>query len=542
MAEFVAHEECPSCGSSDNLARYSDGSASCFSPGCKHYERADKSYVPPEDTGRKPAPLLMGEVQALSSRRLTEETCKKFSYKVSTFYGEPVQVASYRNDDGQIVAQKIRTRNKDFRWLGKKSEVSQLFGQHLWRDQGRRVVITEGEIDCMSVSQIQNNKYPVVSIPDGAGAVKSIKASSTWLEGFDEVVFCFDGDDAGRDGAIECAAQLSPGKAKIAYLPEGEDPNSLVLSGKADVVTDAIWGAKSYRPDGILSLSDLRDKVMEEPEKGLPWPWETLTEHTYGIRRGEVYVYGAGVGIGKTTAFLQVAEHMVSELQKPVGLFYYEQPVVETAKRISGMRAGKQFHIPNPEHGEPIWTAEELIEAFEPLEPYVFLYDHFGSISWEETKKHIRYLAKAHGVRDFFVDHLTALVAHAKDERRELDSLMAEVASLAQELQITVHLISHLTTPDGKPHEEGGRVFEKHFTGSRAIARWAHFMFALERNKQAEDIEERQTTTFRVLKDRFTGRASGRYFHIKYDQDTGKLIETDAPSGMFSDASGEPDF
>lgn len=28
---FVQHEACPSCGSSDNLARYSDGHAVCFS-------------------------------------------------------------------------------------------------------------------------------------------------------------------------------------------------------------------------------------------------------------------------------------------------------------------------------------------------------------------------------------------------------------------------------------------------------------------------------------------------------------------------------
>jgi len=36
---FVAHEACPSCGSKDNLARYSDGHAYCF--GCQYREKGE---------------------------------------------------------------------------------------------------------------------------------------------------------------------------------------------------------------------------------------------------------------------------------------------------------------------------------------------------------------------------------------------------------------------------------------------------------------------------------------------------------------------
>lgn len=35
MSKFVKHEPCPRCGSRDNLARYSDGSAFCF--GCRYF-------------------------------------------------------------------------------------------------------------------------------------------------------------------------------------------------------------------------------------------------------------------------------------------------------------------------------------------------------------------------------------------------------------------------------------------------------------------------------------------------------------------------
>ncbi len=41
-------------------------------------------------------------------------------------------------------------------------------------------------------------------------------------------------------------------------------------------------------------------------------------------------------------------------------------------------------------------------------------------------------------------------------------------------------------------------MLEKHFTGSRAIARWSHAMIGLERDKQKPD----NPTTVRGLKDR----------------------------------------
>jgi hypothetical protein len=50
-------------------------------------------------------------------------------------------------------------------------------------------------------------------------------------------------------------------------------------------------------------------------------------------------------------------------------------------------------------------------------------------------------------------------------------------------------------------------------------------MFGLERNQQAEDKDERHRTVFRVLKDRYTGQATGETFVLEYDSDTGLLTE-----------------
>lgn len=65
----------------------------------------------------------------------------------------------------------------------------------------------------------------------------------------------------------------------------------------------------------------------------------------------------------------------------------------------------------------------------------------------------------------------------------------------------------------------------RHFKGSRAIGFWSHYMFGLERDQQATDERHRTVTTFRVLKDRYTGRATGLTFYLGYDQTTGRLSE-----------------
>jgi twinkle protein len=60
----------------------------------------------------------------------------------------------------------------------------------------------------MTMSQLQGNKWPVVSLPSGAGNYGDpIKANIEWLHSFDEVIFCFDMDVAGQEN-VRAAAEL----------------------------------------------------------------------------------------------------------------------------------------------------------------------------------------------------------------------------------------------------------------------------------------------------------------------------------------------
>lgn len=65
----------------------------------------------------------------------------------------------------------------------------------------------------------------------------------------------------------------------------------------------------------------------------------------------------------------------------------------------------------------------------------------------------------------------------------------------------------------------------RHFKGSRAIGFWAHFAYGLERNPQSDDPQLAQQTTFRCLKDRYTGRATGKTITLAYDTKAGLISE-----------------
>lgn len=524
-SQHVKHVPCGYCGSSNAGSIYTDGHFFCHK--CHKHERGTSVETDVEVKPKSTSALtFQGDFTDFPTRLLREDTCRFWSYKYGEVSGKPAHLAYYLDENRKPVAAKVRFQDKSFSFIGEPNKAG-LYGQWLWPNKGKMIVVTEGEIDAISVSQLQNNKYPVVSVPNGAqGAVKALKRSMAWLDGYDSIILMFDMDEPGQQAAKECAELFSPGKCKIASLPF-KDANECLVKGKGDEVIRAIWTASVYRPDGVVNISDIREAALKRVEWGLPWFLEGLTKATYGRRPTEIYCIGAGTGVGKTDFITEQIAYDVVNLNKKVGLVFLEQPVGETAKRIAGKIAGKRFHVPDAG-----WTDEELVEALDMIADKVELYDHFGETSWDIVKQRVRYMKVALDCDIIYVDHLTAM-ANPSNERESLETLMKELASLAQELGLIIHLISHLSTPEGKSHEEGGRVMIKHFKGARAIGFWCYFMLGMERNQQDDDESQRHTTCIRVLKDRYTGQGTGKTINIHYNDNTGQLTEVPAFAGEF---------
>lgn len=550
-SRFIEHIPCPAedkdnpgCGSSDANARYSDGHEHCHVCG-RHTGPDGEAQGSPKKRKKMAGDLIpQGECVRLEKRKLDEETTKKFGYFITSAYigkeKQPVQVANYYDADGNLVAQKVRGKDKAFSVRGDLTNALP-FGAHAFQKTGKKLVITEGEIDAQSVAQAQGLQWPAVSIPCGADSEfdhngqplknpgKKIKAYfgsiMEYLAGFEEIILMFDSDHQGVFSA-KCAAEVIGPRAKIASLPL-KDANEMLVAGREKELVDAIWRAKPWRPDGMVTMSDQREEARKPLERGRPWFFEGLTEMTLGKRDGEVVTLGAGTGSGKTTLFLKEVDHTVRIEERPVGLFFMEQTPKDTSRRLIGNMVNRQLHLPDS------CTQEEFDGWWEQYPHHrVHMYDGFGSADVDRLVSLMEYLFFTHDVTDFFLDHLTALVAEEEDERKALDRIMKVLAAKANQHGWTLLLISHLRRPEkGVPHEEGGRVTQAQFRGSNAIGMWSHTLFGLERNSQAEDKEERSITCIRCLKNRYYGEGVGETRYYKMDRATGDFVACEKPSG-----------
>ena len=525
-SKFLKHEACPQCNSKDNLARYDDGHATCF--GCGYQEQPPKDKPPPRIQPMAPPKTPLMEfitVKPLDKRAITHDTCKLFNYGYSQHRGQMVQVAEYRNQQGQVVAQHVRDKDKRFSWLGDTTNM-QLWGQHLWRQGigysgGAFVVVTEGEIDCMSVSQVQGNRYPVVSVPNGAqSAKKYLAANASWLSQFNRIVLCFDSEEPGQKASTDALAVLPLGKVAICRLPR-KDANEMLVAGEGDQLRDLLWKATPSRPDGIVNASELWDELIKPGSVAVcQYPWPQLNRMTHGFRKGEMTTICAGSGVGKSSVCREVAHHFLRQGLR-VGYIALEESVKRTMQGIVGIELGKPIHL------DPgLATEDELRDGFDRVfsSGRCFLYDHFGSMDPEHLINKIRYLADAENADLVILDHLTIVISGLADldERRAIDVTCTKLRQVVEQTGVGLILVSHLKRPEGRGHEEGAQTSLSQLRGSHAIAQLSDMVIGAERNQQG-DIAERNELQLRVLKNRFSG-STGPCDKLLYDTDTGRLV------------------
>ena len=533
---FVQHEPCPSCGSSDNLARYSDGHAVCFSGGCNHYEHGNGQIG--QVAQRKPMRSLemTGVIAAIPDRRISQSTCQR--YGVTVEYGTDGQIVKhhypYHNKDtGAVTGTKVRiTETKSFYATGEFNEAG-LFGQQAFKTGGKYITITEGEADALAVNEMFDGKWPVVSIRSGAaGAAKDIKANLEWLETFDNVVICFDNDKAGQEAAKSVLNLFTPNKAKNVTLP-AKDAGDMLKSNQVQAFVKEWWNAKTFRPDGIVSGLDTWDLLQEKRDvKSIPYPWDCLNAFTYGFRPQELVTITSGSGMGKSQIMRELEYYLLKNTEDNIGILALEEDIPKTTLGIMSMEANKLLHVPEVRAGVSIEEERGYWERMFGLDKLQLL-DHWGSTSEDDLLGRIRYMAKGLDCKWIILDHLSIVVSDQDngDERKAIDSIMTNLRKLVQETGVGLFLVSHLRRPSGaKAHEDGGKISLGELRGSAAIAQLSDIVIGLERDQQHVDPEIRNTTTVRVLKNRFVG-LTGPACYLYYDKESGRMIETACPTG-----------
>jgi len=512
-SEFLRHIPCNNCGSSDANSLYTDGHTFCFA--CQHWAPGEDLVVHHHATV---STTLKGSAIRLPSRGLGDQTCE--FYKI---YKDNDKLRfHYFSPDRRVIGAKVKTKDKLFTYEGESD--GRFFGQHLFKNKGKEVIITEGELDAASVYQSIPNKdwCSVVSLPSGAAsAKKSIQKNLEWLQGYDTVILFFDNDDAGRQATQAAASVLPPGKVKIAcLLSDYKDASDALSANDSEAIRRAIRDAQFYRPDGIIDGKSLLETVTTpNPPNDHDYPFDGLQRLLHGIRYGELVTITAGSGVGKSSFCRELATSLLQKGER-VGYLALEESNRRTALGLMSSALGKPFHLGEHERS----TLRDAYQA--TLADWnLFLFDGFGSFDPDIIYNRIEYLATGLDCRIIFLDHLSILLSGLDgDERRIIDQTMTRLRSLVERTGVALFLVSHLRrTQQDKNHEEGARVTLGQLRGSAAIAQLSDGVIALERDQQGGG--EQSNTTVRVLKNRYSGE-TGVACELSYDLSTCKFNET----------------
>ena len=523
---------CSNCGASRANVQHKDGHSYCFS--CN--TRFGDDVTPKEKVipmSKDPIKITTGLLSEISDRKISRETAKKYSVEVNKT-GDTIthHIYQYFDGDGNHIANKIReVKDKKF-WSEGNLGDAQLFGQNIFLQKGKFVTVCEGEIDAMSAYELMGSKWPSVSIKNGAAsAVENCKQAFDYLNQFEKIVLCFDNDKPGKEAARKVAQLFEPNKCQIISL-ELKDANEYLINGQRQKFTEAWWNAKVYTPAGIINLADLGESLYDEKDcEVCKYPWEGMNEKTYVMRTGELVCFTSGAGMGKSSIVRELMHHILTITKDTIGVLAMEESIRNTAFNIMSVEANARLYI---REIRDQFTREQLREwqnATIDSERF-FAFDHFGSISNDEILDRVRYMAKALDCKWIVLDHLSILISGNEefgDERKSIDVLMTKLRSLVEETNIGLILVSHLKRPTGdKGHEDGKEVSLSHLRGSASIAHLSDSVVALERNQQAEDPQEANTTTIRKLKNRYTGD-TGIACKLLYDKQTGRMSQVTNP-------------
>lgn len=545
------NQPCLKCASSDATQIYEEGPAHCFS--CKSSYDYNKEYakkhgkepiVYNEDNYRRnhyKKNISLEDVFSLPSRGIkerliTKQVCEFFNVKVS--YNEDGEIDRYyfpgSNPDGTSTVG-YKTKNpKDKADQYVIGEFKNLFGIEHFMNGGKRIVITEGEEDCLAVAQTSlqkyNSIYPVVSM-GGVNQTNYLLNNRDTLRKFNEVVIWFDADPQGQKAAVEAAKILGADKVKIVKANEKDACDTLKAYGLIDGAKKAwsyIWDAKPYSPSGIVAGEETWDRYNSFKEMVfVPWPpfLSRLNELTHGRALSTITMIAAGTSVGKSTMLREDIYHLLKTTEEKIGAIFLEEDIGETVGGVMGLHLNKRLGLPGvevtPEEERAAW------EATIGLPNRVILLDHQGSLSDNSLVDKIEYMA-LNGCKYIYLDHITIAVSEVEDgnPNAAIDKFMSDLLKIVKRHNIWVGVVSHLrkVRAGEDSFESGAPISEDDLKGSGSLKQISFQTIALSRNKLADNEMVRNRSQVFLLKDRKTGN-TGPAGSYRYNATTGRLEE-----------------
>ena len=518
---------CPytSCGSSDAFSFNSDGFGKCHSceqgypsRGAK-FDWANEEYPTKERdnmndfTSKDITTEDRGEGKFVNMRGINTQTMQ--DYNVLTYSDRQ----EYIYPSGGTKVRKLPT--KGF-YAKNNFKGDELFGMNFFTSgSSKMVTITEGELDCLSVSQMLKSGYsnPVVSVPSASPARKmwEKKEGGTsvfdWLNGFEKIILSLDNDEAGNTLADKIA-KLFPNKVYRVDHSKYKDANEFLVAGKAQEFKTAWWNARKHTPENVMNTPDQFKALFNDTPEHTYYPTgiQALDDKIMGLMQGHFTVLKAETGVGKTE-LLRYIEYNLIKQGVPIAAWHLEEVKLRTLLGLVSYECNDNLTrrdlVKEKEAEQQVMDAIDVLTQDELFYQY-HLTDGQGA---DELCEQIRYFAVACGVKFVFFEPIQDVVVGSSEDGKEtmLADLAIRLSKLAAELNVGIVTIAHTN--------ENGDIKYCKMVGQRASV-----IISLERNKEADTLQERNTTKLRIEKNRPSSE-EGRAGQMLFNTDTFTLTE-----------------
>ena len=491
------------------------------------------------DVGFEPKETLQEvstfKVADVPERGIRKETLERFGVKVavSTEDGK-TPVAVYFpsvNQKGKVTgyAKQDLTKTKEEKghWscIGNVTIGNKLFGQNVAEQQNRKrnnLVITEGQWDTLSVYQalvdnVKGTKYEgleplVVSIPMGtANAVESILHNEDYVMSHDALTIFFDDDHCtpaelkrnimkGHEAREAVAnALVGSGLSLFTVSPDDglKDASDYMQIGRWEDLAKLVqFGRRPYSSEKIVKAADLDlDFLLEPRPEGIYVnSFPKLMEKLHGFRTRELVLLTSPSGVGKSTVCSIFASAFMEAGEK-LGMVYLEETNKETMQRLIASKL-KVNYLEFKNDPLKVSTREKIAAAYKEIveNDQLVMLGHFGSLPVSELMAKIKHMHLVEGCKFIILDHLSLVISGSavKDERKELDMVMTELAAFCAANEVCIIAVSHINrtladqfkAPKTKEGEEPKpywvQVTKESMRGSAALEQLSFVILGLE--------------------------------------------------------------
>lgn len=515
-----------SCGVSGNmitLARDFD-----FSLGTEidEYYAPKKKYrelpQPKEPVIPKPEAL-----QYLESRGISEEVAKRYEITVQTknpnilvfpFYDEhgKLKFVKYRKTDFD----KTKDANKE--WCESKTKPI-LFGMKQCDTSFKRLVIVEGQMDCLAVATAGINN--VVSVPTGAKGFTWVPYCWNWLCKWEEIIVFGDYEK----GSISLLDELSKRlKTKIKHVREEhyldcKDANEILLKYGKEQVIKCVENAIPIPVENVIDLADVKDVDPYSLEK-IPTRIQEVDKLLCGgLIFGCVNLITGKSGKGKSTLASQI---LGNAIDYGYNVFAYsgELPNFLFKSAIDFQSAGPQ-NVIEENRGEYVRryvrkSAKEEIEEW--YRGKCMLYDR-TMVNDEDTDllKTIEQMIISQNVRVILIDNLMTMISQTNVKGSKLDSqsnISHKLEDIARFYNVCIILVAHKRKDSGIDDED----MDDSIRGDSDIVNSAGVIIHYNVNKDEVDMDE-FPRIIAVTKNRVFGRTNYNGWKVKFDEKSKRI-------------------